>query len=107
MKKDDWAILSSYMEGHQRLSHQRIRSDHKKETNAKTYLPPKSRELLQLEILNFTYKTNYMSTQFEDKYHNHNQYEALVKEINNELYLSNPCLFFGKGNDLVINQREN
>ena len=96
-------ISASYMEGHLRLSHQRLQQDHKKESDAKNYLPPKSRELLHLEILNFTYKTNYMSTQFKDKYLNHNQNEALVKEINNELYLSNPCLFFGKGNDLVIN----
>ena len=78
------------MEGHSSLSHQRLRLDHKKETDTRHSLPPESSELLHLEhmdILNVSYKTNHESTQFKDKVHNQKQNQAVMKQSNNELYL--------------------
>ena len=74
MKKDAQEVLASYVEGHLRLSHQRLQPDHKKETDTKHSLPPKSSKMLHLEhldILNFSFKTNHKSAQFKDKVHNH------------------------------------
>ena len=59
-----------------------------------------------MEILNFSYKTNNESAQIKDKIHKHKKNQVLMKHSNNYLYLGNPCLFFGKGKDLVLNKRE-
>ena len=90
MKKYAQEAPTSRVEEYPSLTHQQLWPNQEKETDASHYLSPESRELLHLEhleILNFYYKTNHESTQFKDKVHNYKQYQALMKQRNNELVL--------------------